>query len=562
MTLEVSRKLQYADRTALQQADQTIKKDIVRALIELVTNVDDSYRRLEQHRMRQDEDSFGLVRISVCRRHTNSTVCVADWAEGFSPERMDKCVGTYAEETSGIMEGLEVRGYFGRGLKEAILGLGKGTVSSLCDGKFTRGSLGVEGYVPKYKRDRAIPGTRALRKQLNILSGNGSSVQLTITRSGVRIPQINNLRTQLERHYALREVLSDARRRVILVELDSRGGARKEFSLEYRFPPGEEILVRTVSVPGYPGASFTINAFRSDEPLEGPALNKEAADGGFILRSPRAVLDLSLFRFEHDAAAERLFGRISCSYLDELLRRGEPIVKADRTGIDWSHPFAKALKRTIETELAPLVERERERARQREQGAENKELKNKINTALTALNKIAQSELGKFGGPDIAGKVPFVPESGFGFVPEYVHVVAGKQALVLLRAKNQFSFRAGMVVQVESDNDMVIVHSEQVVLQEDPRSSEVLSGQVIIEGRQVGAEAILTATCNETKAEGFVKVISKRITVPQPSPKKKSGLFDDIRFDEDADPRHRVRMNNRTIIVSLSAPSVSPYIRP
>ena len=104
--------------------------------------------------------------------------------------------------------------------------------------------------------------------------------------------------------------------------------------------------------------------------------------------------------------------------------------------------------------------------------------------------------------------------------------------------------------------------SEQVVLQEDPRSSEVLSGQVIIEGRQVGAEAILTATCNETKAEGFVKVISKRITVPQPSPKKKSGLFDDIRFDEDADPRHRVRMNNRTIIVSLSAPSVSPYIRP
>ena len=42
-----SRKLQYADRVALQQADQAIRKDVLRALVEVITNCNDSYSRLE-----------------------------------------------------------------------------------------------------------------------------------------------------------------------------------------------------------------------------------------------------------------------------------------------------------------------------------------------------------------------------------------------------------------------------------------------------------------------------------------------------------------------------------
>ena len=32
-----SRKLQYADRVAIQQADQAIRKDVLRALVEIIT---------------------------------------------------------------------------------------------------------------------------------------------------------------------------------------------------------------------------------------------------------------------------------------------------------------------------------------------------------------------------------------------------------------------------------------------------------------------------------------------------------------------------------------------
>ena len=37
-----SRKLQYADRVAIQQADQAIRKDVFRALVEIITNSNDS----------------------------------------------------------------------------------------------------------------------------------------------------------------------------------------------------------------------------------------------------------------------------------------------------------------------------------------------------------------------------------------------------------------------------------------------------------------------------------------------------------------------------------------
>lgn len=554
--LEINRKLEYADRTAIQQADQTIKRDVVRALIELLTNADDSYRRLEQ---RRHSDLDGTIRIGVQRRRPNTCLRVMDWAEGMLPDRMDKCVGTYAEDTSGMTEGLAVRGFFGRGLKEAILGLGKGNVYSIADGRFTKCSIEVESGVPRYKREKAVTATRAARAQFGI-ADSGSIVEVTIARQGVRIPQIQNLRTRLERHYSLRDILSSPHRRVALVELDHKGKEKKEYPLQYRYPAAEKVLQTTDRVPGFEDAVFEVEVFRCSEPLEGPGADKESADGGLIIRSPRAVLDLTLFKFEHDPAAERLFGRVTCPHLDKLLMAGEPIVKADRTGIDWSHGFAKALRRRIEALLEPIVEQERDRARERQQAALSHELRQRIEGALTELNRIAQIELGKAATEeDVDDQPPFVPEGGFGFVPPYAQILVGKQALLLLRAAAD-KYRPGSIVELATDNEMVLIHTEQVVLESDPRDPGVLGAKVVLEGRQVGAEAIISATLNGSEAQAYAKVIAKREPAHEPKPKKKRGLFDDIRFDEQAEPRQRVRFEQGAIIVAVKAPSVSPYL--
>jgi hypothetical protein len=560
MSIEVNRKLEYADRTAVQQADQTIKKDVVRALVELITNSDDSYRRLEQTGASASGDSPDLIKIFVQRRHENATICVLDWAEGMSAEKMDECVGTYAGETSGATQGFEVRGYFGRGLKEAILGLGSGTVSSICDDKFTQSTIQVENGVPLYKREKPVRATRALRGQFGIVAGRGSSVMVTVSRQGVRLPQIQNLRTRLERHYALREMIANPRRSLNLVELDQRGRVRNEYQLRYKFPVSESVATKSGEVPGYSGARFEIEVFRSEQPLEGPGIDRECADGGFIVKSPRAVLDLTLFKYEHDPAAERLFGKVTCAYLDKLLLEGEPLVKADRTGLDWSHDFARALKRAVETVLEPIIEEERNRARQSQHAAVSRKLQERINHALPELNKLATMELGKLPGDE--DEPPFMPEGGFGFVPPYAQIVAGKQALLVLRASKTGPFKEGMIVQVSSDNEMVLLLTEHVVLEQDQHHDTILSAKIILEGRQVGAEAVITAAVDNAEGEAFVQVISKR-EPPEPSEKKKKGgLFHNVRFDEHADPRYRVRFDNGSIVVATSAPSVSPYVGP
>src|SRR3972149_10909137 len=93
-----SRKLQYADRVALQQADQAIRKDVLRALVEIITNCNDSYSRLED----TGEQVSGEIIIEVKRKHANSNIRVRDRAEGMNDARMDKVVGTYGEATSGL----------------------------------------------------------------------------------------------------------------------------------------------------------------------------------------------------------------------------------------------------------------------------------------------------------------------------------------------------------------------------------------------------------------------------------------------------------------------------
>jgi hypothetical protein len=65
MTTRISRPMDYAGRFGRQQADQAIKRDVIRALVELITNSDDSYRRLESRGKEVD----GRITIEVGISH-------------------------------------------------------------------------------------------------------------------------------------------------------------------------------------------------------------------------------------------------------------------------------------------------------------------------------------------------------------------------------------------------------------------------------------------------------------------------------------------------------------
>jgi hypothetical protein len=550
-----SRKLQYADRVALQQADQAIRKDVLRALVEVITNCNDSYSRLESNGQRVR----GEIEIEITRRHKNSIIRIRDFAEGMTASRMDKVVGTYGEATSGLKEDKNVRGMWGRGLKDSIFGLGYGYVRSFKGPYFFSCSLLLKKGIPTFELDEPIRATAELREQYGIPQGNGTVIEIIVSRSDIKVPQYDNFRNYLQRHFELRPIMSNSRRRITLKDILPDGKLRHEHVLSYKAPVGEVVLKETFRIKGTP-ASARLEVLRSDIQLSTRAEEGDYADGGLLVVSKATVISLTMLKFENDPYASFFYGSIKCDYLHDLLKNDEPVLTATRDGINWTHPFAKALKLAVEERLEPLVEAERKHAMREEKAKLDKRLRQKIDRALHELNTIALTELSTH--TDQLRKELELPESGIGFFPERVYVQTAQPFTLNLRVRIDGKVRAGTTVNVMSNSPEVMVETPQVVVHPHKNDASVGQARIKVEGRQVGGEGVVTAYVGKLKAQAWIQVHSKKEKIVAAPSKGSRALFNDIRFDDRMDPRQRVYFDrvNSTIVVATAAPSVKIYL--
>lgn len=548
-----SRKLQYADRVAIQQADQAIRKDIFRALVEIITNSNDSYLRLEQ----AGWSVSGEIYIDVLRKQKNSVVRVWDLAEGMNDSRMDKVVGTYGEATSGIKEDKNVRGMWGRGLKDSIFGLGHGYVRSFKGGNFYSCSLLIKNGIPTFSLDEPVKALVPVRQQYGILEGNGTILEIIVSRDDVKVPQFDNFRNYLQRHFELRPIMSNPRRKIILREMANDGSVKQSHVLSYKAPKGEKVLSERVKLPDFP-AWVKLELYRSSIQLSTRGEEGDYADGGLLVISKGMVLSLTMLKYENDPVAAYFYGSMQCDYLHDLLKNDEPVLTATRDGINWSHPFAKALRLAVEAKIEPLIEKERRHALREEQTKLDKQLRQKIDRALHELNHIALAELSN--RKDSEGKI-LLPASGMAFSPERAYVQTGRTLSLILRA--DLKKAKTNMVDVSSNSDEVMVVTTQVKLKPHKTDPGVGEAIVRVEGRQVGSEGIVTAQVGKMHAQAMVQVHSKKSdALPEPPSRSKNMLFNDIRFDDRMDPRQRVYFDrvNSSIVIATNAPSVKRYL--
>ena len=554
--MPISRKLQYADRVALQQADQAIRKDVLRALVEIITNSNDSYSRLED----ADKPASGEIIIDVWRKHKNSVIRVRDFAEGMDDVRMDKVVGTYGEATSGLKQDLHVRGMWGRGLKDAIFGLGYGYVISIRDDMFYRSSLLLKDGVPTFDLDEPIPATEELRVKHGIPDGNGTVIEIIVSRVDIKMPQFENLRNYLQRHFELRTIMGNQSRLIILRSLAGSDKIKDEHVLSYKPPKGEKVLDEKFEIEGYP-ASARLQLLRSSIQLSTRGEEGDYADAGLLVISQSTVISLTMLKFENDPYASFFYGSIECDYLHDLLKNDEPVLTATRDGINWTLPFAKALKQAVENRIEPLVQVEREHAMQDEQMKLDKRLRKKLDKTIRELNVIASSELSERSSTPSDGKQE-PPPAGLEFAPARVFVQTGQMISLMLRAKLSPRIADGATVFIVSDNSEVDVLTPKVQIKAVNDRSDIGIAKIQVEGKQVGNEATITAYLGDHKAQAVVQVRSRKETPDDTQPKKHHGLFNDIRFDDRMDPRQRVYLDrvNSTIVVATAAPSVKRYL--
>jgi hypothetical protein len=321
------------------------------------------------------------------------------------------------------------------------------------------------------------------------------------------------------------------------------------------------VLEEQFEIEGFP-ASARLQLLRSKIQLSTRGEEGDYADAGLLVISKGTIIALTMLKFENDPYASFFYGSIDCDYLHDLLKNDEPVLTATRDGINWTLPFAKALKQAVETRIEPLVQVEREHALQDEQMKLDKRLRKKLDKTIREVNVIASSELSEARSQPSDGKGVEPPPAELEFVPARVYVQTGQSVTLNLRARLSSKLHNGATAFVVSDNPEVDVLTPKVTIKAIGDHSNVGAAKIQVEGKQVGNEGVVTAYVGDQKAQAVVQVRSRKEAVDDTQPRKHHGLFTDIRFDDRMDPRQRVYLDrvNSTIVVATAAPSVKLYL--
>ena len=550
-------------RVLIKNARALVSDTPIYALVELITNSDDSYSRME----RSGKKVSGLIHIEIVRKREGSVFRVIDQAEGMDRKQMDERVARYGGRTSGREGSRGVRGQLGRGLKEAMVGTGYGKLRSIKEGYLYECAVDSEA---RYYPEEPVKVTPRIRGELGVLE-NGTEVVLRADNPNIRIPQFEKLKEFLSKYFSLRNILQDPSRVIQLVERTDRGGRKRLPELiSYISPEGTKIYEGPIEVP-YMGqkVSAKISVWRA---AGRPLSNKEEAgdcrENGLLISDGKAIHDITLFKFDNTAEAQRLFGEVTCEYIYQLLDEDEEVISDKRDELNYRHPFIKALKQSVEVALEPLVKKERELEESEKREIETRETKERFTKLLAELSEIEKELLGKVLGPGKRGdKGTVIPENGFAFIPPATTVVNGKEKTLTLRALVPHAIPLDSEISVTSELAGIGVKTPTLKFEEADLIGEgVASKTVKIEGKQSGAMGMVVAQFGELRADCLIEVVSKSDDDDggeKPEQRRRGGLFSGFELKAE-DPRRRAWFDDATGIVSINinAPSVAMYVGP
>src|SRR3990172_11348158 len=158
------------DRHTVRRIKTAMQGNVIRALVELITNADDRYIRLEDEKPPIHK---GVIEILYEKEGYHGLFTVRDHAEGMSIEDVGNSFKKYGAATSGMKTGKRVRGYFGQGAKDALAGMVDGRICTFKDDIFVECRLYIENGKPMYEFSDAIPATVSLRSAHRI-GANGT----------------------------------------------------------------------------------------------------------------------------------------------------------------------------------------------------------------------------------------------------------------------------------------------------------------------------------------------------------------------------------------------------
>lgn len=533
-------------------SDSTIRS-VLDALVELITNSDDSYVRLEN----TGNEANGNIDIYLAR--TTGGQCtllrVIDSAEGMSFQTLKKSI-EFSGETSGFKEGRTVRGFFGRGLKESIISLGKGKIITLKDGVLS----GAEIYYDKKKRDAlyklATPMKGESEENLREMGFNkktGTVVEIKIlSKRKALIPSYSKIKDYISKHYSLRSICSSKKRRVKLTFYEpDKENLETTDVLKYEYPDGKKVFEDSIKIDDN---DVYVRIFESMTQLTTP--NTPQGTAGLLIKSEGAILDNRLFGYDIDPAGLYFYGEINCPGIAKSIRDGdESIVDYNRGGLAWRHKSNKKLEDKMKKILQGLIEKKRGEIKEEDETEVEKPVQEVLDRVCRELSKLAKDELEVIGPAQ--GEV-----NSLLILPMVANVQPGKpRALGVYAPGYLLEEKDTKTVTLSSSNPDIEVSIPQVTLKQSKKDRGVYFSSFQVSGKEKGVSAIISANLKNLIATCEVRVQKQKKRKKGKKHKTTGGVFSKIIPARDKEPIQRFEYAEGGIIrVYVKFPGVNKHL--
>ena len=543
---------------------------IEKALVELITNCDDSYSRLEN----RGKAVTDQITIGYERHQNGAFITVSDQAEGMDYDRLHAVLaygGAYSNLAQGEASG---RGYFGRGMKQAIYGLGSGWIETIRAGRVNRIDLyrAATGEYLFDDGDGDRPAADKDHARLDIPpDGNGTRVSIVIDNQQVSIPHFQSLLGAITNNIYLRDILS--RRSIGMVDLNRPKKSRTVEILNYR-EPESEILIGPDELgsfryqnQNYPFSVTLKKAINSELVIKG-----DQRTNGLLVISGTAVFDCQFFQFENQLGTEFLFGTVRCDGLSLLLASGHPIISDERDGLNRKEPFVAAFSEAVSKLLVNIVKSEQLRLSHVDRARTSQRTSLLIDTVLEKMNRIAAQELGiRLPRDSSAAKSHAAHPEALRFgSPFYYRKVAHPFQITLTVDRSQLDQNENLTFINKLPDSFTIMPSSAAI----PVAAVPEHGRLVftVTGNEIGARGLFGVTSYNYEAYCEI-VISENASAKETEPLAEkaaiAGTLDDSRalfrgyqlrnLGNDVD-RAVYSPDERLILINTEAPTVRLYV--
>lgn len=495
--------IKATDRHTARRIRTAMQGNAIRALVELITNSDDSHIRLEE----EGKATSGIIEIIYEKKGYCGHFTVRDYAEGMSIDDVREGFREYGAATSGMKTGRGVRGYFGQGAKDALAGMVDGKICTFKDDVYVKCELFIEDGKPHYRIYDPISASAKIRREHGI-EANGTLAHFIIDprkMPGTHVPGINKVHEELANNYLLRKIMTDKHRKVILIDRDDESAR----PLRYQAPEGKEILSDEFSIPFAPYVDFpvSIKIMRADKEL---LQSGDSRDGGLLLIDDKnVVLGISLFRFDSEPLAAHFFGEVRIGRFRELLASEEPLLSEEREGLIIRHPFCRKLIPEIEKRIEGKVNEEKMRRQKEVQSKIDREEMLRFRKAFSILNEIAEreAEAAVNLGQELTDELEEPPD-GFCLYPSSAQVTVGKRYVIELRL-NTIIVHYGSVINIVSTHPKLRLLNQEIKITPDDGIG-IIQKYITLEGSEPNIEGIIKATTTGKYSQTKIFVVPEK----------------------------------------------------